>query len=325
MEAAVTCLRRAGYRTHALQLIKKYKHKHQHEWVVELLLEEESEAYKQAARALESHGEFDSSDSAQKKSNTKSNVNNTNNDEISVYAKEALEYMRGLPQESVEFLLSKFGRQLISSQPDAVTELVGDLCTGVYQPMGGLFAEAIVASKLAEAAAKADLDEETGFDNKKNKGNKKGQTTTSAATSSLNNDGTTSVSRKSNPDAFMTLFIDNTSNLRLFLQRIVDQATGNNSKSSDSVSECVANTLLELLLKDWSQNEEVGEGGGSTMVDPGVLSARKATKAAAVMSVLQNFKCIPYDKFHALVQVQVEILLLFTYIYILCALFKLNI
>jgi len=126
------------------------------------------------------------------------------------------------------------------------------------------------------------------------------------------------ITRKSNPDAFMNLFVDDAKNLRIFLQRVVDHTSSSSSSSSMSgdnqpnqLSQSASDTLIELLLKDWSelnvggQSDNNSKSSNTPNTDPGVLAAMKAERAALVMAVLQNFNVVPYDKFHALVLVQV--------------------
>ena len=212
---------------------------------------------------------------------------------------DALAYIASLPFDDAEADLKKYGKALVTHLPEPTTELLMKLCTGCYEPTNG--------SPAAHSEQK-----------------------------------------KSSPENYVHLFADRMPSLRVFLDYILSE--------EGSVSAPIANTLLELLLREWDalaggrrQGSKAGVAqvtgageqmmsdplavssslveaspasnvsgrvGGSTPVGESEgdgastqsdLASRAALKAKEeeVMNLLRSER-VPYDKYHALVLVEVH-------------------
>ena len=245
-----------------------------------------------------------------------------------------------LDLDTVETLMKRYGKTLVKERPEAATGLLMQLCTGKYR-----------TKETAEAGSSSG----TGGLEEKQNGTGRGNS-----------------NRRCDPEQFINLYVDHPDWLQLFLDHVL--------KEVGRVSTIVANTLLELLLRDWMRADRKmhphrhmqrrgegsgssGRGGGSSLADPlgaplgsnfspadpllggqvdvvrpprpptglgataGGLGAAASERGEdegegerevdmetqakikkcsdAVMNLLRNNANAPYDRYHALVLVQV--------------------
>jgi hypothetical protein len=152
---------------------------------------------------------------------------------------DALAYIASLPFEDAEADLKKYGKALVSHLPEATTELLMKLCTGCYTPTSG------------------------GFE--------------------------TQPGKKSSPENYVHLFADRTSCLRLFLDYILSE--------EGSVSSPIANTLLELLLREWDalvSERRLATSTSTRSIDPlAVTSANMMSDPLAISSAPETLAALP--------------------------------
>ncbi|CAN0449181.1 unnamed protein product, partial [Laminaria digitata] len=91
---------------------------------------------------------------------------------------------------------------------------------------------------------------------------------------------------------FVHLYVDEPRWLRMFLTYVL--------REGGKAGPTVADTLLELLLREWAK---APEGGGGGRRGGGALEAAKRQRESEVMALLDNPRA-GYDADHALVLVQ---------------------
>ncbi|CAM9335366.1 unnamed protein product [Discosporangium mesarthrocarpum] len=168
----------------------------------------------------------------------------------------ALEYIASLPFEEAAEQLRRRGKPLVLRLPEDTTGVLMALCTGKYTKSSSPSRSRARAGERAGAREGGD---------------------TAAPDPRL----------KSCPEDFIHLYVDQARWLRIFLQHVLREEGG--------AGATVSNTLLELLLREWSQ---AGEGAGGERAE-----VEQKQREGEVLALLDNPRAA-YDVDHALVLVQ---------------------
>ena len=263
IETAVNVLRNAGYSKYALELVIGHTHPKRHEWFLETQLsfgtllppsspsslhlslsssqlEHKENQGKVTTEEAEQGGvagdssrpDYLNSASEQKYSLLRRSFvspllgfEENTPDLVVKQTTEALAYLGGLPPQDIEYLLQKYGKELLERLPEHSSGLIMKLCT--------------------------DYDKEVRSDEIVEK---------SVLGMSSNNRKITRQEEIRDPANFVTLFVDRQSYLQLFLHKMFEENMRRSLQSSQSsntaavlMSAAIADTLLELLLCDWGK------------------------------------------------------------------------
>ncbi len=212
----------------------------------------------------------------------------------------SLAYIGSLDAQKAEMYLRRHGKALVANLPEETTGMLMALCTGKYRT-----SHAVI--------------EEEGSGEEVKSSSSAGRNHTIPATAKSNNvevsELNNNVNHISRVEDFIHLYVDHPSWLRQFLQYMLKIRGGD-------LSEVVSDTLLELLLREWSAltgTSTAVAAAAATEVDGNNSSydMNKTTKSPStttmaerklreeeIMSLLLNPRA-RYDPDHALVLVQV--------------------
>ncbi len=217
----------------------------------------------------------------------------------------SLAYIGSLDAPQAEMYLRRYGKALVANLPEYTTGMLMALCTGKYQP------SPVVIEEEEKEEGGVGVGEDIKSSSSPTKVKSKVEESKSGTAEKYQH-----VSRA---EDFIHLYVDQPSWLRQFLQYMLKVTGG-------KLSEVVSDTLLELLLREWSaltgtpSSHPAAAAGGSSggvitaATDRGGSDDNKAKASAAtterkqreeeIMSLLLNPRA-KYDPDHALVLVQV--------------------
>ncbi len=217
----------------------------------------------------------------------------------------SLAYIGSLDAPQAEMYLRRHGKALVANLPEDTTGMLMALCTGKYRPSPVVIEEEGSGGEDNKSSAE-DL-----FSSSPTKVKSK------VEGSELGNNRI-KVNHISRAEDFIHLYVDHPSWLRQFLQYMLKVTGG-------KLSEVVSDTLLELLLREWSALTGTSssppaavaatafgggitaatDGGGSdNKVKSSTTMAERKLREEEIMSLLLNPRA-RYDPDHALVLVQV--------------------
>ncbi len=209
----------------------------------------------------------------------------------------SLAYIGSLDAPQAEIYLRRHGKALVTNLPEDTTGMLMALCTGKYRP-----SPIVIGEENGEGKPSA----EDFIAPVQSKGKDKGK----VKRSELNNGVAVNHHHISCVEDFIHLYVDHPSWLRQFLQYMLKVRGG-------KLSEVVSDTLLELLLREWSAltgtSTAASRGGGITASTDGgsgdkakssTTMAERKQREEEIMSLLLNPRA-RYDPDHALVLVQV--------------------
>ena len=305
VETAIEVLRASGQDAHALTLAKRIVHPKQHDWVMQLCLKMAQDS---SSSGTNTSGASSSSSSGRSSivsisrrhsssafSSSSGGARNAGN---ASFMDEALQYLRSLPLPVAAQLCCTYGRPLLAALPDQTTHLLIDLCTGSFQSTTEASTNTSPTSPAGPAATATGKEAEL-----------------AAAT-------------VANAEQYLPLFVDQSEHLQRFLAAVLTAALeadhanssssgggsgGNPTASSSSMMTSssslslsssatlppsAANTLLELLLRTWTEAAETaahpykrrralgasagGAGGrGSPLLPPSMPSSSSSSSSTS--------------------------------------------